>query len=110
MVGADLADPVKRALAVAQQHEPVRAGVRAVEQAEAVGRRQYVEHRPDLAVHGGEGREGLHHLRIGLMDEAAGQPPLLIEVEVAVLNQQRQLERRAFRQLELSLALVADDP
>jgi hypothetical protein len=43
------------------------------------------------------------------MDQAAGQPPLLVEVEVAVLNQQRQLERRAFGQLELPLALVADD-
>ena len=36
--------------------------------------------------------------------------PWVVEVEVAVLNQQRQLERRALGQPELALALVADDP
>ena len=110
VVGADLGDPIELGLAVAQQHEPVGAGVGAVEHAEAVGRRLHVEHRPDLAVHDRERREGLHHLRVGLVDEPAGQPPLLVDVEVAVLDQQRHLERRPLGQAELALALVADDP
>jgi hypothetical protein len=44
------------------------------------------------------------------VDEPAGEPPLLVEVEVAVLNQQRHLERRSFRQAELALAVIAHDP
>ena len=103
-------DPLELGAAVAQQDEPVGAGVGAVEHAEAVGRRLHVEDRPDLAVHDRERREGLHHLRVGLVDEPAGQPPVLVEVEVAVLDQQRHLERRSFRQLELALALVTHDP
>ena len=110
VVGADLGDPLELRGAVAQQDQPVGAGVRAVQDAEAVGRRLHVEHRPDLAVHDRERRERLHHVGVGLVDEPAGQPSLLVEVEVAVLDQQRHLERRPLGQAELALALVADDP
>jgi hypothetical protein len=44
------------------------------------------------------------------VEEAAGQPPLLVEVEVAVLNQQRHLERRSFGQPEVALPVVAHGP
>ena len=36
--------------------------------------------------------------------------PLLVDVEVAVLDQQRHLERRPLGQGELAFTLVADDP
>ena len=110
MVGPDLRDPVELRIAVAQQHEPVGACVRAVEHAHAVGRRLHVEDRPDLAVHDRERRESLHHLRVGLVDEPARQLSSLVEVEVAVLDQQRHLERRSFRQLEIAFPFVMDDP
>ena len=44
------------------------------------------------------------------MDQPAGQPPLLVEVEVPVLDQQRHFERRALGETEFALTLVADDP
>ena len=110
MVGPDLRDPPVLRSAVAQQHEPVCAGIGAVEHAEAVGRRSHVEDRPDLAVHDREWRESFHHLRVGLVDEPAGQPPVFVDVEVAVLNQQRHLERRPFRQPEVALPVVTHDP
>jgi hypothetical protein len=97
VVRADLRDPLEFRSAVAQQHEPIRAGVGAVEHAEAVGRRLDVEDRPDLAVDDSERRERFHHFGVGLVNQSAGQPPLLVEVEVAVLNQQRHFERRCFR-------------
>ena len=95
---------------VVEQHQPVGAGVGAVEDAEAVGGRLHLQQRPDLAVDDREGRKGLHHLRVGLMDQLAGQPPGAVEAEVAVLDQQRHLERRPLGQAEFALALVADDP
>ena len=78
--------------------------------AEAVRRRLDVEVRPDRAVDRGEGAEALHHLRIGLVQEIARQAAVVVGVEVAVAQQERQLVRRPFGQLELSLALVAHDP
>ena len=110
MVGADLRDPLHLRNAVAEQHEPVGARIGAVEHADAVRRRLDVKDRPDLAVHDGEGREGFHHLRVGLVDELAGQPPFLVHIEVAVLDQQRHFVRRPFRQPELALPVVAHDP
>ena len=110
VVGADLGDPVEFGLAVAEQHQPVGAGVGAVEDAEAVGRRLHLQQRPDLAVDDRERRKGLHHLGIGLMDQLAGQPSGPVEAEVAVLDEQRHLERRPLGQAEFALALVADDP
>jgi hypothetical protein len=97
-------------LAVAGQHEPVSAGVRAVQQAETVRRRLHVEVRPDGAVDRGEGAEALHHLRIGLVQQIACEPAVVVEVEVAVAQQERHLVRWSFGQLELSLAIIADDP
>jgi hypothetical protein len=44
------------------------------------------------------------------MDQLAGQPSGAVEAEVAVLDEQRHLERRPFRQAEFALALVADNP
>ena len=44
------------------------------------------------------------------MEEVAGQAAVSIEVEVAILDQERHLERRTFRQRKLALAIVADDP
>jgi hypothetical protein len=44
------------------------------------------------------------------MDQLAGQPPGAVEAEVAVLDQQRHLERRPLGQAEFALALVADNP
>jgi hypothetical protein len=44
------------------------------------------------------------------MHQLAGQPPGLIQAEVAVLNEQRHLRRRPLGQAELALALVADNP
>ncbi len=110
MVGADLGDPVEFGCTVAEQHQPVGAGVAAVKDAQAVGGRLHLQQRPDLAVDHGERREGLHHLRVGLMDQLAGQPPVLVDAEVAVLDQQRHLERRPLGQAQFALALVADDP
>jgi hypothetical protein len=39
-----------------------------------------------------------------------GEPALIVAIEIGVLNQERQLERRAFGQLGLALAFVAYDP
>ncbi len=44
------------------------------------------------------------------MHQLAGQPPGLIQAEIAVLNEQRHLKRRPLGQAEVALALVADDP
>ena len=110
MVGGDLGNPLELGRFVSEQHEPVGAGVGAVEHAKPVRGGLHVEHRPHLAVDGRERRERLHHVGVGLVHELSGQPFLVVDVEVAVLNQQRQLERRSLRQLELALALVADDP
>ena len=54
-LGADLGDPAVVGPAVAGEHEPVGAGVRAVEYAEPVRRRLDLDVRPDRAVDGGEG-------------------------------------------------------
>ena len=110
VVGADLGNPLELGRFVSEQHEPVGAGVGPVEHAKPVRGRLHVERRPHLAVDGRERRERLHHVGVGLVHELSGQPFLVVDVEVAVLNQQRQLERRSLRQLELALALVADDP
>jgi len=110
VVGADLGDPVEFGFTVAEQHQPVGAGVGAVEDAQAVGGRLHLQQRPDLAVDDREGRKGLHHLWVGLMDQLAGQPSGLVEAEVAVLDEQRHLERRPLGQAELALAPVPDDP
>src|SRR6185437_16280045 len=86
------------------------AGVGAVEDAEAVGDRLYIQPRPDLAVDDREGGKCFHHLRVGLMDQLAGQPPGVVEVEVAVLDEQRHLERWPLRQGEFTLTMVTDNP
>jgi hypothetical protein len=56
------------------------------EHPEAVHRGLDVEHRPDLAVDHRERRESLHHFRVGLVDEPAGQLTVLVDVEVPVLQ------------------------
>ena len=109
-LGADLGDSPVIGLAVAGEHKTVGAGVRAVQQAEAVRSRLDVEVRPDRAVDRGEGTEALHHLRIGLVQEIARETAVLVGVEVAVGQQKRELVRRPRGQLELPLALVAHDP
>ena len=110
MVGADLGDSVELGRTVAEEDQAVGAGIGTVDHAKAVGARLHVEYWPDLAVDHRERREGLHHLRIRLVEQTACQSPLIVEDEVAVLDQQRHLERRPFGQTELALTIVADDP
>jgi hypothetical protein len=97
-------------LAVAGQHEAVGAGVRSVQQAEAVRGRLDVQVRPDRPVDRGEGAEALHHLGIGLVQQIPGQRAVVGGIEVAVGQQKRELERRPLRQLEFPLAFIAHDP
>ena len=83
--------------AVAGEHETVGAGVRPVQQAESVRRRLDVQMRPDRAVDRGEGAEALHHSGIGLVQQIPGQLAVLGGVEVAVGQQEGELEGRPFR-------------
>src|SRR6266478_3249164 len=110
VVRSDLRDSIELGTTVADEDQPVGARVRGVVHAQAVDGWLHVKRRPDLAVDDGDWCESLHHLGVGLMNEAAGQPALFVEVEVAVLDQQRYLERRSLWQTQLALGLVAHDP
>ena len=96
MIGPYLSDSLELGVAVAEQHQPVRARVGAVDDAKAVSGRLHVEDGPHFAVNDGKRREGFHYVRVGLVDQLSVQPSAVVEVEVAVLNQQRYLERRTF--------------
>jgi len=66
--------------------------------------------RTGQTVHDGERRERFHDVWIGLVDKPAGEPALVVEVEVAVLDQQGHLERGPLRQAKLAFAPITDDP
>src|SRR3989475_6873995 len=110
VVRSDLRDPIEVGITVADQDQSVGARVRGVDHAQAIDGWLHVKGRPDLAVDDGEWCESLQSLGVGLVNKAAGQPAMFVEVEVAVLNQQRYLERRPLWQTQLALALVAHDP
>jgi hypothetical protein len=57
-----------------------------------------------------KGAKALHRPRIRLVHELAREPTLAVLAEVAVLKQERHLERRSLGELEGSLPVVADDP
>ncbi len=110
VVGSNLRNPIELGITIADQDQPVGARVGGVDHTQAVAGRLHFKRRPDLAVDDGEWCESLHHVGVGLVNKAAGQLALFIEVEIAVLDQQRYLERRPFRQTQLALALVPHDP
>src|SRR5260370_12116649 len=110
VVRADLRDSMEVGMTVADQDQRVRARVGGVVHGQAIDGWLHVKRRPDLAVDDGEWCESLHHLGVGLVKKAAGQPAVFVEVEVAVLDQQRYLERRSLWQTQLALGLVAHDP
>ena len=83
-------------LAVAREDEAVGAGVRAVQHAEPICRGLDLDPWPDRAVDDGEGAEALHHVRVGLVEQIAGQAAPRRGVEVAVSQEERQLVGRAF--------------